>query len=117
MSLEVQQCLFTKLQLSNLKMHNMGLTAFRKSNGFIYTRIGNPTIHALEQNIAELENGFGGIATSSGMGAVSSVYMALLGAGSHIISSDAVYGPARGILEQDFSRYNVEASFCEYFRN
>jgi len=35
----------------------------------------------------------------------------LLGAGSHIVSSDAVYGPARGILEQDFSRYNVEASF------
>ncbi len=82
-----------------------------KSDGFIYTRIGNPTIRAFEQNIAELENGFDGIATSSGMGAVSTVYMALLGAGSHIISSDAVYGPARGLLEQDFSRYNVEASF------
>ncbi|MHC1705148.1 MAG: PLP-dependent aspartate aminotransferase family protein [Tenuifilaceae bacterium] len=82
-----------------------------KSNGYIYTRIGNPTIRAFEQNIAELENGFDGIATSSGMGAVSSVYMALLSAGSHIISSDAVYGPARGLLEQDFSRYNVEASF------
>jgi len=82
-----------------------------KSDGYIYTRIGNPTIRAFEQNIAELENGFDGIATSSGMGAVSTVYMALLGAGSHIISSDAVYGPARGLLEQDFSRYNVEASF------
>ena len=82
-----------------------------KSDGYIYTRIGNPTINALEQNIAELENGYGGIATSSGMGAISSVYMALLGAGSHIISSDAVYGPARGVLEQDFSRFNVEASF------
>ncbi|RPH31302.1 MAG: aminotransferase class I/II-fold pyridoxal phosphate-dependent enzyme [Bacteroidales bacterium] len=82
-----------------------------KSDGYIYTRIGNPTIRAFEQNIAELENGFDGIATSSGMGAVSSVYMALLGAESHIISSDAVYGPARGLLEQDFSRYNVEASF------
>ncbi|MHC1774750.1 MAG: PLP-dependent aspartate aminotransferase family protein [Lentimicrobium sp.] len=82
-----------------------------KSDGYIYTRIGNPTINALEQNIASLENGYGGIATSSGMGAISSVYMALLGAGSHIISSDAVYGPARGVLEQDFSRFNVEASF------
>jgi len=82
-----------------------------KSDGYIYTRIGNPTIGALEQNIAALENGYKGIATSSGMGAISSVYMALLGAGSHIISSDAVYGPARGILEQDFSRFNVEASF------
>jgi methionine-gamma-lyase len=45
------------------------------------------------------------------MGAISSVYMALLSAGSHIISSDAVYGPARGVLEQDFSRFNVDASF------
>lgn len=82
-----------------------------KSDGFIYTRIGNPTIKALEHNIAELENGYDGIATSSGMGAISAVYMALLNAGSHIVSSDAVYGPARGILEQDFSRFNVEASF------
>lgn len=82
-----------------------------KSDGYIYTRIGNPTINALEKNIAALENGYNGIATSSGMGAISSVYMALLGAGSHIVSSDAVYGPARGVLEQDFSRFGVEASF------
>ena len=82
-----------------------------KSNGYIYTRIGNPTIKAFEQNIASLENGYDGIATSSGMGAISRVYMALLGAGSHIVSSDAVYGPARGVLEQDFSRFNVEATF------
>jgi methionine-gamma-lyase len=82
-----------------------------KSDGYIYTRIGNPTIRAFEQNIAELENGFDGIATSSGMAAITSVYMALLGAGSHIVSSDAVYGPARGVLEQDFSRFNVEATF------
>lgn len=81
------------------------------SDGYIYTRIGNPTIKALEKNIAELEGGYDGIATSSGMGAVSSVYLALLEAGAHIISSDAVYGPARGILEADFARYNVEASF------
>ncbi|MFW5725165.1 MAG: trans-sulfuration enzyme family protein [Bacteroidota bacterium] len=82
-----------------------------KSNGYIYTRIGNPTIRAFEKNIAELENGFDGIATSSGMAAITSVYMALLGAGSHIVSSDAVYGPARGVLEQDFCRFNVEATF------
>lgn len=82
-----------------------------KSDGYIYTRIGNPTIKALEDNVAILENGFGGIATSSGMGAVSSVYLALLGAGKHIVCSEAVYGPSRGILEQDFSRFGVEASF------
>jgi methionine-gamma-lyase len=81
------------------------------SDGYIYTRIANPTISALEQNIAQLENGFGGIATSSGMSAITSIYMALLGAGSHIISTASVYGPARGVLEQDFSRFGVEATF------
>jgi len=81
------------------------------SDGYIYTRIANPTIRALEKNIAELENGFDGIATSSGMSAITSVYMALLGTGSHIISTASVYGPARGVLEQDFSRFGVEASF------
>ena len=81
------------------------------SNGYIYTRIANPTIRALEKNIAGLENGYDGIATSSGMSAITTVYMALLGAGSHIISTASVYGPARGVLEQDFSRFNVEADF------
>lgn len=81
------------------------------SDGYIYTRIGNPTIRGLEQNIAQLENGFDGIATSSGMSAVTTIYMALLGAGNHIVSTAAVYGPARGVLEQDFSRFGVEASF------
>ncbi len=82
-----------------------------KSNGYIYTRVANPTIRAFEQNIAALENGFDGIATSSGMGAINTVYRALLSADTHIISSDAVYGPARGVLEQDFSRFNVESTF------
>ena len=81
------------------------------SDGYIYTRIGNPTIRVLENNVAELENGFDGIATSSGMSAITSVYMALLGAGSHIVSTASVYGPARGVLEKDFSRFDVEADF------
>jgi len=101
-------------QTSTFKFKNAehGADCFSgKSNGYIYTRIGNPTIRAFEQNIAELENGYDGIATSSGMAAITSVYMALLGAGAHIVSSDAVYGPARGVLEQDFSRFGVEASF------
>jgi len=101
-------------QTSTFKFKNAqhGADCFAgKSDGYIYTRIGNPTIRAFEQNIAELENGYDGIACSSGMGAIASVYMALLSTGSHIVSSDAVYGPARGILEQDFSRFGVEATF------
>jgi len=82
-----------------------------KSDGYIYTRIANPTIRAFERNIAELENGYDGIATSSGMAAINSVLMALLEAGTHIVSTGAVYGPVRGLLEQDYSRFQVNATF------
>ncbi len=84
-----------------------------KEKGFIYTRISNPTIKALEDNIAELENGYGGIATSSGMGAVSSIYMSLLEKGAHMISTASVYGPSRGLMENHFSRFGVEATFVD----
>jgi methionine-gamma-lyase len=82
-----------------------------ESNGFIYTRLGNPTIQVLEKTVADLEKGFGGIATSSGMGAVSTIYMALLNKGDHIVSSDAVYGPSRGLMEDHFSRFGVESTY------
>src|SRR5512135_3037261 len=76
-----------------------------EEDGFIYTRIGNPTIRALEENVAELEHGCGAIATSSGMGAITTVYMALLGAGAHMVSTSAVYGPSRVVVEKEFSRF------------
>jgi len=82
-----------------------------ESDGYIYTRIGNPTIGELEQAVADLENGFGGIGTGSGMGAVTSVYMAYLGQGAHIVCHSAVYGPARSVLETLFAKFGVESTF------
>ncbi len=84
-----------------------------KDDGYIYTRLGNPTINALEETIAELENGFGGIATSSGMGAVNSIYLALLGQGAHLVSTASVYGPSRNVIEKHYSRFGVEATFVD----
>lgn len=81
--------------------------------GYIYTRIGNPTINALEQTVALLEGGFGATGTGSGMGAVTTIYMALLGQGMHMISSDAVYGPSRGVMEDHFSRFGVESTYVD----
>lgn len=82
-----------------------------ESKGYMYTRIGNPTIAALEKQIAILEGGFGGIATSSGMAAVSTIYMAFLKSGDHIVSTDAVYGPSRGIMETYFKKFGVESTY------
>jgi len=84
-----------------------------KDKGYIYTRIANPTIKALEDNISQLEGGFGGIATSSGMAAATTLYMALLGKDQHIISTDAIYGPARRVIENHFSRFGVQYSYVD----
>ncbi len=84
-----------------------------EGEGYIYTRLGNPTIRALEDAVANLEGGFGGIAVASGMAAVTTIYMGLLGAGSHIVSTDAVYGASRGALEKHFPRFGVEATFVD----
>jgi methionine-gamma-lyase len=84
-----------------------------EQDGYIYTRVGNPTIRALEENLAELENGCGSIATSSGMDAVCTVYLALLEAGAHIVSTASVYGPSRGLMEKYFSRFGVQSTYVD----
>lgn len=84
-----------------------------ESDGYIYTRIGNPTIRDLEKTIAMMEHGFDGIGCSSGMGAVTTVYMAYLGAGKHLVSHNAVYGPARGVMETIFTRFGVESTYVD----
>ncbi len=81
--------------------------------GYIYTRIGNPSIEELENAVAALEGGYGGIATGSGMAAVNTVYMAFLGAGKHLVAHNALYGPSRGIMESLYPSFGVESSFVD----
>jgi methionine-gamma-lyase len=84
-----------------------------ESDGYIYTRIDNPTTMELEKTIAKLENGFDGIGTSSGMAAINTVYMVYLGAGKHIVSHNAVYGPARGVIETTYKKFGVESTYID----
>jgi methionine-gamma-lyase len=87
-----------------------------EEDGYIYTRIGNPTIRALEDNVAELENGYGGIATGSGLGAVSTVFLALMSANDHLVGTDSVYGPSRGLVEKHLVRFGVSSTFVNTSR-
>ncbi len=82
-----------------------------ESDGYIYTRIGNPTINSLERQLAILENGYGGIAVSSGMAAATTIYLALMSHGDHIVSTDAIYGPARNVMEKQFIRFGFESTY------
>lgn len=103
-------------QTSTFKFKNAdhGAACFSgEDDGYIYTRLGNPTIEALENAVANLEGGFAGIATSSGMAAITTVYLAFLGKGKHIVSHNALYGPARGVMETVFSRFGVEYSYVD----
>lgn len=82
-------------------------------DGYIYTRIGNPTIRSLEDCVAALEQGCGAVATSSGMAAVATCYLALLNAGDHLLSTAAVYGPTRTLAEKQLSRFGVTSTYVE----
>lgn len=84
-----------------------------KQAGYIYSRLGNPTVKALEESITALEGGFAGVATASGMAAVSAVYLSFLSRGDHVVSSDCLYGPSRVILESELTRYGVETTFVD----
>ncbi len=84
-----------------------------EDKGYIYTRIGNPTIAELEEAVAKLEHGYGGIALSSGMAAVNTVYLTYLGQGKHLVAHNALYGPSRGIVESLYTRFGVSASFVD----
>jgi methionine-gamma-lyase len=81
--------------------------------GYIYTRMGNPTTALLENAIARLEEGTSGLATASGMAAVSTAFFALLSAGDHVVCSASIYGPSRVVLERDFARFGVTASMVD----
>ncbi len=81
--------------------------------GYIYTRLGNPTTATLQEAVATLEKGTDALATSSGMAAVSTIYMTFLEVGAHFICSEAVYGPSRVVMEKEFSRFGVEFDFVD----
>ena len=79
--------------------------------GYIYTRMGNPTITAMENAVAELENGYKGLGCGSGMAAIHSVFAALLKAGDHVICSKAVYGPTSTLLSTVLSKFDIATTF------
>lgn len=84
-----------------------------EEEGYIYTRMGNPTIARLEEAIATVEGGVGAIATGSGMACVCNVVFSLMGAGDHLVGTSSLYGPSRMVIEKDWKRFGVESSFVD----
>ena len=78
-----------------------------------YSRSGNPTRDALEAIIASLEGGVKGFAFSSGMAAISSVFL-LFSSGDHIVACEDVYGGAYRVLTKLFNRLGIESTFVDF---
>ena len=81
--------------------------------GYIYTRLGNPTTTVLENKIAALEEGEAGIATSSGMGAISSTLWTVLKTGDHVVTDKTLYGCTFALMNHGLTKFGVEVTFVD----
>ncbi len=81
--------------------------------GHVYSRISNPTNAVLEQRVAALEGGIGAIATASGQAALHLSIATLMGAGSHIVASTALYGGSQNLLHYTMRRFGIETTFVK----
>src|SRR5690606_17894036 len=79
--------------------------------GHVYSRISNPTNAVFEQRMAALEGGIGAIATASGQAALHLAVATLMGAGSHIVASTALYGGSQNLLHYTMRRFGIETTF------
>ncbi|WP_264783770.1 methionine gamma-lyase [Escherichia fergusonii] len=79
--------------------------------GYIYTRLGNPTVDALEKKLAVLEQGEAALATASGISAITTTLLTLCQQGDHIISASAIYGCTHAFLQHSIPKFGINVSF------
>jgi methionine-gamma-lyase len=84
--------------------------------GYMYTRYGNPTIHALEAKLAALEGGEAALATASGMAAVSTAILGYVKMGDHVVAARSLYGATYNFLNRKLPRMGASATFVESAR-
>ena len=81
--------------------------------GYIYGRLGNPTVTQLEQRVAAMEHMEAAAATATGMAAVSGALLTNLQAGDHLISSKALYGCSFALMSHMLTKFGVEVTFVD----
>lgn len=82
-----------------------------RETGYIYTRIGNPTVDLLERKIAVLEGGESGVATASGMAAVAAAALSLSTPGDNFVACSTLYGGTYALFSTDLARLRIQARF------
>lgn len=81
--------------------------------GHFYTRISNPTNDLLEQRIAALENAEAGLATASGMSAITSTFWTFLQAGDEVITDKTLYGCTFAFMRHGLTRFGITVTHVD----
>lgn len=84
-----------------------------EEDGYIYTRMRNPTIEAMEDAVAKLEGGYKALGCGSGMAAISTMFFATLKTGDHVICSESVYGPTITLLTTILINFGIEYTIID----
>lgn len=84
-----------------------------EEDGFIYSRLGNPTVDSLEKKLALLEGAEAAVATSSGMGAITSSIWPFINEGDHMVVSKTLYGCTFAYMNHGLTRLGVEIDFVD----
>jgi methionine-gamma-lyase len=79
--------------------------------GYIYTRMNNPTVNALEDTVAALESGSWAVAAATGMAAIHAVLLSLLNTGDRLLAGDCLYGPTHTMIEKELPRFGIATRF------
>lgn len=82
-------------------------------NGFFYSRLGNPTVDALEKKIAALEGGIGALCASSGQSASLMAFLNIARSGDHILAASSLYGGTFNLLSHRLKDMGIETTFVE----
>lgn len=85
----------------------------RRSPSVSYARYGTPSTQAFEKAMTEAEGGYGAAVFPSGLAAIVVALISALGAGDHVLISNAVYGPTRNFCIKTLSRFGVTATFFD----
>jgi methionine-gamma-lyase len=84
-----------------------------KECGYIYSRLGNPTVAAVEAKMADLEGGEAALCTASGMGAISSALWSAVEGGDEIVADETLYGCTYALLNHGMSKFGVKATLTD----
>ncbi|WP_349410079.1 O-acetylhomoserine aminocarboxypropyltransferase/cysteine synthase family protein [Pseudalkalibacillus sp. SCS-8] len=84
-----------------------------KEEGYIYSRIHNPTVTTVEERVAQLEGGIGALALASGMAAISTAIFNIAEAGDEIVSASTLYGGTYNLFATTLPKHGIKTHFVD----